>query len=637
MTEDDSLNMVSQFICFMTTTKSIITIAVGICLSCNVKAIANEISFSYTYGDDHFEYAGTKKTETYDVAIRIADPSLTGSMLRSFTVPVSVENDNSGISGITVWVTGELTLENKVNVPDIISVPASITDGIISVEFADPIEIPSNGLYVGYSFTVTDNDGSGLNTSTSSPICLAGEPISEGLYLHTSRTYIKWKSQAENFGHSSAIKVGIEGDFNANALGIVSVSEAYATPGEKVSVNCCLINHGFDPLYDFDYTISDGVNDWGGHLNMPEPVSLSYGEKFNATLSFDAPEYTGEYGLNVEISKINGSINCDASRKIATTLWVFQELPVHKPLLEEYSGLWCGWCPSGYVVLNMMSERYHDDFVAISYHNGDVLEKLSLNEFPTPVNAFPSAYLDRIHDVPPMHSVMADNGFETETVWKSIHKSFTPAFVSGQAEELTDGSIIVKSDVSFIQDFSKSCKVAYIITANGLTDTNWYQANSYSGRDINDYIPEMKQFCNDEKRVTGLVFDDIFAAGSDLTGVPESAITDIVPGKNYSHEYIFTPESGMNISGSYDIFANAVSLDAVIILLDDSGSIINSTKVPVNGHTAIADVESDCDLVKTEYYDINGRKVSQTSSGIYIRIDTTTDGKRKVSKILGHR
>ena len=36
----------------------------------------------------------------------------------------------------------------------------------------------------------------------------------------------------------------------------------------------------------------------------------------------------------------------------------------------EYTGLWCGYCPAGYVAIEELTEELGKDFVVLSYHNG---------------------------------------------------------------------------------------------------------------------------------------------------------------------------------------------------------------------------------------------------------------------------
>ena len=75
------------------------------------------------------------------------------------------------------------------------------------------------------------------------------------------------------------------------------------------------------------------------------------------------------------------------------TLKVYPFIPANRPLVEEYTGLWCGWCPLGYVALETMKERRGDLFVAAAYHNGD--DMAFDGKTPNSPGGYPSAYVNR--------------------------------------------------------------------------------------------------------------------------------------------------------------------------------------------------------------------------------------------------
>lgn len=588
---------------------------------------ASEIGFSYTYGNKNYSQIGTKKAETYDVAILISDESFVGDKIVSFCVPM-VEDEDSQISNVSVWISKQLTLVDKVNAPDILSVDAEIKDGKISVVFPDPIEIPAEGLYVGYSFTVDKK-----NTANETPVFVAGEPSPDGLFFHTSKTYLKWKSQSENWGYSSAITVGIEGNFSDDALCLASIVKPFAACGEDMTIKANLINYGAAPLDYFEYSISDGNKSEDFVYRYEEPLTLLYGQSITANLPYVAPSEIGEYNIVVDLKSVNGKEPVDGQNKMEAVLDVFQSVPVHKPLMEEYTGLWCGWCPRGFAALEAMNHLYPEDFIGISYHNNDQMERIPSSAFPNAISGFPAAYMDRTRSID-AYSGISPDGFGIEPFWQSIHESFTPAFVNGSAIENSDGSISVKSDISFVKNLPGSYKVAYEIVANGLTDEKWGQNNNYDGYNANLYIPEMQKFCDGKSVVFGLVFDDIFAAGSDLQGEAGSLISDVVADQVYSHEYSFASDAGISTKG-YDLFSNAKSLYAVIILLDENGAVVNSNKVLVENHEAgVNSVADDLKTIRTDIFDISGRKVENPSKGIFIKVDTKENGEKHITKII---
>lgn len=585
---------------------------------------ATEVDFSYTYGDQDFDKIGTGKAETYDIAIRLSDPSLVGSKIKSVNVPFVIADN---IADISVWASKELTLEKKVNVPDIVSYDVESVDGVINFTFPEMVEIPEGGLYLGYTFTVTKK-----GDASDKPIVVAGAPYADGLYMHTNRTYLKWKSYAATMGHSSAITVTLDGDFQANALGVSAVKNPLATPGEETTVTATLVNHGSEPISSIEYTVGGIGNDEAMAYSFDVPMDKYFGEPFSVTLPFNAPTTLAEYPVDLTITKVNGVENLDKANSGSAILLVLNEVPIHKPLLEEYTGLWCGWCPRGFVGLERMNTLHPDDFVAISYHNGDAMERTT--NFPSAVSGFPAAYMDRIYDIDAYYGDSYDEDFGIEPFWKSIQDEFSPVVVNGYAEESEDGSINVTSNISFVKSASGSYKVAYAIAANGLTDASWGQSNYYSGDDSSQYVPEMEKFCNGGSYVYDLVFDDVYAAGSNLKGEPDSLIENVVKDYIYTHDYNFAADAGMSTS-NYDLFANAKELYAVIIVLDERGAVVNSNKVLVESHqpTAVGSIEAE-GVVKAEYYDLSGRRIANPSKGIFVKVATMENGEKVASKIV---
>lgn len=608
----------------MTTFKLSTLSAAAVLAMAGFSANAAEVEFSYTYGAEDFENVGTTKAETYDVAIRITDPSLVGSKIKAFNVPIP---ETDLISNISVWASKALTLDKKVNVPDIASFEASAENGAISFTFPEMIEIPEGGLYVGYTFTVDSKDD-----LTAHPVTVAGKPCEDGLYMHTTRTYLKWKAYSSTLGASSAITVTLDGDFQANALGVMSVTDPFATPGETATLKTTLVNHGAEPVSSIEYTVGGIGDDTVLKYSFEEPVSLSFGQSFVADLPFVAPTVCDEYPLDFKLTKVNGDDNKDISNSGNALLLVLTEVPVHKPLMEEYTGLWCGYCPRGFAGLERMNNLYPDDFVAISYHNADAMERTSA--FPSSIPGFPAGWIDRLYSVDAYYGDDYDSFFGIEPFWLNIKNQFTPAVVNGSAEEAEDGSITVKSDIMFAKSVNGSYKVAYVIVADGLYDESWGQANNFAGQKPSNFVPEMEKFCKGGRSYYGLVFDDVYAAGSNLFGEASSLIENVEKDKVYTHEYSFAADAGMSTQ-KYNLFLNAKELHAVIILLDENGAVVNTNKVPVFGHkSGVNAVENGNAEVSAEYFDLSGRSVANPSNGIFVKVATLEDGSKVTTKVV---
>ncbi len=105
--------------------------AISAAALCPFGSDAAEMEFTYNVNDDVPMVYGFKKKETYDVAIRIADPTLVGTRVTSMKVDCPVKD--GAFENVTAWLSRELKLENKKNVPDICSVEATVSDEWLEV------------------------------------------------------------------------------------------------------------------------------------------------------------------------------------------------------------------------------------------------------------------------------------------------------------------------------------------------------------------------------------------------------------------------------------------------------------------------------------------------------------------------
>jgi hypothetical protein len=85
----------------------------------------NEIYYGVYQGTGTLSGFGTKKAETYDVALRLTDPSLVGLEIRGLRIPVNAKAKNAG--EYKGWLTKELTLTSGKMSPDIVCLDANPT------------------------------------------------------------------------------------------------------------------------------------------------------------------------------------------------------------------------------------------------------------------------------------------------------------------------------------------------------------------------------------------------------------------------------------------------------------------------------------------------------------------------------
>ena len=80
----------------------------------------NEMLYGVYRGSGTLTGIGTKKAETYDVAMHLTDPYLVGMEVRGLRVPINTSAKNT--ADYKAWITTELKVDDNANVPDILSV-----------------------------------------------------------------------------------------------------------------------------------------------------------------------------------------------------------------------------------------------------------------------------------------------------------------------------------------------------------------------------------------------------------------------------------------------------------------------------------------------------------------------------------
>ena len=149
------------------------------------------ITYSANNGTKEVKYFGTNKKESFDVSMLLADKYAKGKKIETIKVPFPKDAE---IGNVKIWLTKKLTLVNKKNVPDVMSLDATMDDSTAVVKLATPYTIDSDTLYIGYSFDVVE-----LTDKTQLPISLINEKGVQGLWTHSNRTYRSWMDKSIDF------------------------------------------------------------------------------------------------------------------------------------------------------------------------------------------------------------------------------------------------------------------------------------------------------------------------------------------------------------------------------------------------------------------------------------------------------
>lgn len=553
---------------------------------------------------------GTGSKEVYDVAMKVSSPSLVGKTVESVRIPF----DATHVQGCKVWLSSQLSLVKdeqtgkKVNAPDILSLDAAVDEGRIEVKLPQPVAIPADGLWVGYSFEITDK----TSGSDQSPVIVyPDEARRPGLWVHTSRRYLKWTDVGATAGCSSAMEVTIGGVPDAEA-GLYEIDKCYVRPDSRAELPVFIANHGSQAISSIEYRYDVAGLEGTQTVQLPTPLPARFNLPVPLTLTLPMVDVTGYYDGTLTITKVNGTPNADVAPAAPFTLAVISFIPVKRPVMEEYTGLWCGYCPRGFACLEHMNDLYGDDFIGISYHSDDPME--IPGGVPGDVSSFPEARMDRTLSQDPDFSVI-------NPLWQSMRTELPVAEVTPQAWWTDDAhtQIHAISTSRFVAgEDDDRYKVAYVLVQDGMQDSEWKQSNSYAGDTRYPGDPYMNPFTSGSNPVSGLVFNDIAVYSPALRGTPESIPTHFDAAQELTHAIDIQAEDVKNIYGK-ELIQDPAKLSVVAMLLDKDGKVVNAGRCPVAMEPASA-ASLEADTSSPVYYDLQGRRVVRPGSGIFIKV-----------------
>ncbi len=589
--------------------------AAAVCVS----AVAHAGSVNFTYNTDQNTVAkyGFDKKENISVAIKISNPVVVGKKITSISVPVT-DTDIVTFDTPTAFITTELKVENKENVANVITQEATITNGVLTCTFAEPYTITEAGVYVGYTLPVSAYS----ITKGCRPIAVAAGNNKDGLYIFATRSVVRWASKSSGLGAVSAMTVTLDGDFPAqaaslSAAGTKNAVKSGAMSNFKVNVTNC----GTNTISSIDYTTQ--INDEApvaGRLNFSKALPAVFGYTVATDIQFQAPATDGEYALKLAVTGVNG---VPYSEPAAETNFISAPFEiVNRPLVEEFTGTWCGWCTRGLAVMEHMNEVYPDRFVAIAYHNGDPMTVT--NSYPIGVSGFPTGCINRAATIDPYY-------FTTEWPKVTAEPANTMLSVELNWADMEQTKLTATTTVNFAYGFEKEAyTIGMALMSDGLTgptDTKdqyyskWVQQNYLSGQSATYKEDYFKPFTKAGSYITGYTFNDVLLSFPNLFGLEGS-----VPAKMDNLSSVSSTETFdiTRIKNIYDmpVVQNKEKLYVIGVLFDGEGKPINSVRSAYAPKNAVDGISSVATTPAADgaTYDLQGRRVEGTpTSGLYIR------------------
>lgn len=321
------------------------------------------------------------------------------------------------------------------------------------------------------------------------------------------------------------------------------------------------------------------------------------------------------YSLRVEVED-NSSVEQPA---VEGSVMRLSFLPERRIVVEEGTGMWCGYCPRGIVAMRQMREKYPDSFIGIAVHYDDVLgtavaDYCNSLHFPS----FPSAYVNRTTLCGDPMPQEADGQF---SVASGLERYFLEAMKVCPPAELAlawtirdNGQLALLADAHFaINAEGADYRFAAVAVEDEVTNSTYYQTNYYSGSAV-----PLGGFETEDKTIRPYTFEEVArAALLPFEGAEGDIPSRIVADRHYSAvKQLKAP-----------VFSNLRNARIVLMLLDaHTGEVVNAVQAP-----AVSSAEFDAVLsgiastpslpqpsAAGATYTLDGRRASQEFRGLRI-------------------
>ena len=369
------------------------------------------------------------------------------------------------------------------------------------------------------------------------------------------------------------------------------------------------VNYGGNAIKSFHYRLSiDGKVLEEKEVKLAQPIAPT--DTKELLVNVPALKELGDYKVTCEITKVNGQPNTTTFSESSLNMVVLSKKPKCRVVFEDYTALWCQYCPRATVIMEDMSKRHPDDFIGIAIHSRDAIAINGYSGRGTPIGGYPTVWASRRSTV---------KGYSGEDFYLDAKNRGAEMDIEVQAEwDVRKTSISVQSFTTFRRSLSNArYALAYVIIEDGMQSRNWAQANYFSGMyEYERENSEFKMFTHAGNPAYGLKYNHVAREFKGIeSGLDNSLPSRVTADKAISHKVTFS-----NI-GTYWQPQNKNNLHVVVLVIDRSSNyIVNAARCSIGAHgtTGVEAVNTQTERVEVARFNLKGQRLSAPEPGINV-------------------
>lgn len=544
---------------------------------------------------------GSAVTLNNAIMVEGSNPFISSSTIKA--IRFWLGDDISGInSDIKVWISKSLprsaasasytqTIKKS-------NIQSRLNEVVLTTPYDATTLQGSEKLYIGFSFSISKR---------SYPVMSIGADVPGGFYFNCGGDWIDFCGGGYGYGCLALQLLLDGGTYPNNSASVGNLGQSVVKLGETIDIPVTITNKGKDPITSLEFEIkhANGTTE-KSTKNLGTPLYMN--ANTTTKVSFASASQAQKSEIALTITKVNGVANTLAASEGSAgtgSLITVSAIPAVVPVIEEFTGTWCGWCPRGTVYMQKTHEKYGDQVVLIAVHSGDPME---VDEYSSVLYAYcdgyPGAIINRAIDCDPSSILYyLPNRFDQATQGKID--------LAAEWNDPNKTAIRFRTKSTFgYSDKDGQYGVALVLVEDGLSGTtsNWAQSNYYNGGSGGD---DMSFWYSAGNPVTGLEYNHVaVAAWNTLYGadLPSTFQADV------PIDYSFTGDISSNT-----IIQDKSKLKAVALLIDRvSGNIVNAAQCAIGDFgTSISDI-GIADNTVVARFSVDGRQLSTPRKGLNI-------------------
>lgn len=407
-----------------------------------------------------------------------------------------------------------------------------------------------------------------------------GQP---GFLDYTYMRYMLYGDPHPCYGYMINCRTEGEGGFPEYDIALDDVTHTRSFLGEtSASFGIGITNYGTAafPKAKLRCTLGDAVKD----VEFNKPLGFLYYGYIESDLPL--PTEAMRVPLSVQLLEVNGQdVTMDNNPETGSITVVDPALTENRrPVMEEFTGGWCGWCPRGSRAIELLLKEY-DEFIPIAIHSNDALEAADF--LPIISNyasgGFPGFTMNRLVNGDPFYGSNEYGGGSMGVKKDIAHIQELPceAKLTITSVSLSDDrtSLTVQTDTKFtLKSATAPYRLAYVLTEDSLqvAQSNYY-STAYGGSE-SDTPQELRDLVNMPGKYWAIC-NDVARFTTGLDGIEGSIAAPIEA--NRTQQYTYTLDVPANIE-------QLAYCHLIVLLLDTAtGEILNADRTSLAAVSAI--------------------------------------------------